>query len=75
MTPFFGPGGNSKAFYDSGAKSTLEAPAWIKKIGLNAYEYEAGNGLTAGIATLKAIGEQARINGIKMSFHTPYSTA
>ena len=72
MTPFFGPGGNSKAFYDSGAKSTLDAPAWIKTIGLNAYEYEAGNGLTAGVATLKAIGEQARLNDIKMSFHTPY---
>lgn len=72
MTAYFGPGGNSQAFYNSGAKSTLDAPAWLKKIGLNAYEYEAGNGLTAGPATLKAIGEQARINGIKMSFHTPY---
>lgn len=68
----FGPGGNSDSFYDEGKKSTLEAPLWVKERGLDAYEYEAGNGLTAGDATLKRIGDAAREHGILMSFHTPY---
>ena len=68
----FGPGGNSESFYDEGFKSTLQAPAWLKARGLDAYEYQAGNGLTAGIATLKKIGEEAKKHGILMSLHTPY---
>jgi deoxyribonuclease-4 len=68
----FGPGGNSESFYDEGFKSTLQAPAWLKARGLDAYEYQAGNGLTAGLATLKKIGEEAKKHGILMSLHTPY---
>ena len=70
--PTFGTGGNSESFYEQGNKATVQAPAWIKKIGLDAYEFEAGNGLNAGDATLKKIGDAARENGILMSFHTPY---
>ena len=68
----FGPGGNSEAFYHDGKKSTFQAPEWIKCIGLDAYEYEAGNGMTAGDATLKKIGDEAAKHGVLMSFHTPY---
>ena len=42
------------------------------KIGLDAYEYEAGNGLAASAPTLAAIGRLAYENNIKMSYHTPY---
>ena len=70
--PTFGPGGNSESFYDEGYKSTLQAPAWLISKGLDAYEYQAGNGLTAGEATLKKIGEEAKKHGILMSLHTPY---
>ena len=69
---FFGPGGNSEAFSLAGFKSTVDAPAWLAGIGLDAYEYEAGNGLSASASTLRAIGEAARVNNIKMSYHTPY---
>ncbi len=69
---YFGPGGNSQAFYDAGMKETKKAPMWLRSIGLDAYEFEAGNGLTAGSATLTAIGEAAKENGIRMSYHTPY---
>lgn len=68
----FGPGGNSESFYEAGNKGTLDAPKWVKKIGLDAYEFEAGNGLNAGEATLAKIGAEARENGILMSLHTPY---
>lgn len=68
----FGPGGNSQSFYDAGFKSTLQAPAFVRDLGLGAYEYEAGNGITAGPSTLQRIGEAARQCGIEMSLHTPY---
>ena len=68
----FGPGGNSDSFYAEGHKSTAEAPAWVKAKGLDAYEYEAGNGLTAGEASLRKVGEEAKKHGILMSLHTPY---
>jgi len=69
---FFGPGGNSEAFYAQKKKSTLEAPSWCADIGLDAYEYEAGNGLRSGEATLSEIGKEAKKHGILMSYHTPY---
>ena len=69
---YFGPGGNSEAFVVAGNRSTLDAPKWISAIGLDAYEYEAGNGLSASPAMLSAIGAEARKYGVKMSYHTPY---
>lgn len=72
MSAFFGPGGNSIAFKAAGGTSTLDAPAWVKSIGLDAYEYEAGNGLAASASMLSAVGIEAAKYGIKMSFHTPY---
>ena len=70
--PTFGAGGNSDSFYAEGKKSTIQAPEWIKQRGLDAYEFEAGQGLKAGEETLKKIGDAAREHGILMSFHTPY---
>jgi deoxyribonuclease-4 len=72
MKAYFGPGGNSEAFKLAGGKSTLDAPAWLESIGLDAYEYEAGNGIAASPQMLSAIGKRAKEHGIKMSFHTPY---
>ena len=72
MAAKFGPGGNSEAFASAGFSSTLDAPAWLSKIGLDAYEYEAGNGLSASPSTLAAIGRRAKENGLKTSYHTPY---
>ena len=72
MSAYFGPGGNSDAFKLAGYKSTLDAPRFVKEIGLDAYEYEAGNGLAASSEMLRMIGENARAEGVKMSFHTPY---
>ncbi|MBQ2734338.1 MAG: TIM barrel protein [Clostridia bacterium] len=68
----FGPGGNSDLFYAEGNKSTVQSPGWVKRFGLDAFEYEAGNGLTAGEASLRAVGAKAKEHGILMSLHTPY---
>ena len=72
MTATFGPGGNGDWFYAEGKKSTLQSPGWLKEKGLDAFEYEAGNGITGGEGTLRAIGEKAREHGILMSLHAPY---
>ena len=72
MKAYFGPGGNSEAFKLAGGKSSLDAPKWIKSIGLDAYEYEAGNGIASSAQMLAAIGKEAELHNIKMSFHTPY---
>ncbi len=72
MKALFGPGGNSDDFYSLGNISTRSAPSWIKKIGLDAYEYEAGNGLNATDDMLIAVGKSAAENGIKLSYHAPY---
>ena len=71
VTPAFGPGGNSAEFMAAGYKSTKDAPAWVRATGLDAYEYEAGNGIAGSEATLTAIGEEAKRAGIRMSLHTP----
>ena len=70
--PFFGPGGNCEAFYASGAKATKDAPAWVKSIGLTAYEYEAGRGVSVGAGVLTEIGQAAKTAGVHMSLHAPY---
>ena len=68
----FGPGGNGDLFYAAGKKSTKDAPKWLKKFGLDAYEYEAGKGIMAGEDALRTIGEEAKKHGIAMSLHAPY---
>ena len=72
MSAFFGPGGNSKSFYDEGFKSTFQAPGWVKSKGLDAYEYEGGQGIRGSIETFTKIGDEAEKNGIKLSVHAPY---
>ncbi len=70
--PTFGPGGNGEWFKAEGGKATVQAPGWLSAKGLDAYEYEAGKGITAGEGALRAIGEKAREHGILMSLHAPY---
>ncbi len=71
-TPVFGPGGNSESFYREGFKSTKQAPAWVAARGLDAYEYQGGNGITASDASLVEVGRAAADAGISMSVHAPY---
>ena len=72
MSAKFGPGGNSDAFRAAGGKSTLQAPGFVKGLGLDAYEYEAGDGITGSAEMFAAIGRKAVEHGIEMSFHAPY---
>ena len=72
MTIHFGPAGNSQSFADAGFKATVDAPAFIQKMGLNAYEYQCGHGVSVGDETARRIGDAARAHGVTMSLHAPY---
>ncbi len=68
----FGPGGNSESFYAAGNKSTKQAPKWLSEIGLDAYEYQCGNGVTGSDSNFAEVGRLAKEYGIAMSLHAPY---
>lgn len=67
-----GPSGNSEGFYNSGHKHTLEAPKWLSDIGLNAFEYSFGRGISISEPTALKIGEEMRKYDIAFSAHAPY---
>lgn len=69
----FGPSGNCVSFYEAGYKRSVDAPKWIKEsMGLDAYEYSFGRGITLGDETAALIGEEAKKYGLKVSVHAPY---
>lgn len=69
-----GPSGNSLAFYESGFEHTYQAPAWLKELGLNAFEYSFGRGVKISDATAQKIANEMIKNGIELSVHAPYYT-
>lgn len=68
----FGPAGNSDSFAAAGFKATVDAPKWLRGLGLDAYEYQCGRGVNIGDETAAKIGAAARAHGITLSLHTPY---
>ena len=68
----FGPGGNSALFSVSGYRSSIYAPEWVRKMELDAYEYECGNGVSGSEETFAEIGLNAVHHGVAMSLHAPY---
>ncbi len=68
----FGPAGNPKSFYDSGAQHSFEMPAYLRCLGLDAYEYQCGRGVSIQEDTARRIGAEAKAHDIAMSVHAPY---
>jgi len=68
----FGPSGNSESFYEAGYKSTWQAPAWLKAMGLSAYEYSFGRGVQLSREGAEKIAGEARTQDIALSVHAPY---
>ncbi|MEG1857568.1 MAG: TIM barrel protein [Pseudoflavonifractor sp.] len=71
MSVKFGPAGNSESF-SAGHKSSVDAPAWLRAFGLDAYEYQCGKGVNVGEDTARRLGAQAQEHGIALSLHAPY---
>jgi len=72
MKAKFGPEGNCDAFKRAGGRSTLQAPGFVRSVGLDAYEYEAGNGISGSPELFASLGAKAKEHGIALSFHAPY---
>ena len=70
--PTFGPAGSGSAFAAAGGKHTKDLPAWLKRYGLDAFEYQGGNGIRGSDAAFSEIGAAAREAGILVSLHAPY---
>lgn len=69
MSAKFGPAGNAESFP---YKSSVDAPKWLREIGLDCYEYQCGKGVNVGEATARKIGLAAVEHGISLSLHAPY---
>ena len=68
----FGPSGNSEKFYADGNKTSLEAPKWLKDMGLNAYEYQCSKGVKIKKESATRLKQEALENDIFLSIHAPY---
>ncbi|RJQ26653.1 MAG: endonuclease IV [Peptococcaceae bacterium] len=72
MSIRFGPAGAPESFYAEGYKSSLDMPAWLKRNGLDAFEYQCSRGVNIGEETARRLGALARENNILLSIHAPY---
>ena len=68
----FGPSGNSEAFYEEGHKETTEAPEWLNKMGLNAFEYSFTLGQFLSDKTAEKILAEGKKYDIEFSVHAPF---
>lgn len=68
----FGPSGNSDSFYEQGYKSSVDMPAWLSKIGLDAYEYSCSRGVRISWDMAGKLRGEARKYNIILSVHAPY---
>ena len=69
---WFGTAGNSDSFYEMGYKSTSQVPEYIKKMGINAYEYQCGRGVRVNQAEAIKLKQNAGAQSVRLSLHSPY---
>ncbi len=72
MGAVFGTAGNPQDFYDRGFKHSLQMPEYLYGLGLGAYEYQCGRGVSIGAETATAVKAESEKYGIVMSLHSPY---
>ena len=68
----FGPSGNCESFYAEGYTHTEEAAAFVKKRGLDCFEYSFGRGVRMSEEKAISIGNALQKEGIEISAHAPY---
>ncbi|MBQ8309026.1 MAG: TIM barrel protein [Clostridia bacterium] len=68
----FGPSGNCESFYAEGNQHTEQAAAFVKKRGLDCFEYSFGRGVRMTEDKAISIGEAFETEGIEISAHAPY---
>ncbi len=68
----FGPSGNDEAFYAAGYKHSEQSAEYVKKQGLDCFEYSFCRGVNMGAHKARSIGEAFRKAGVEISVHAPY---
>ncbi|MBR1974821.1 MAG: TIM barrel protein [Clostridia bacterium] len=68
----FGPSGNCESFYAEGFSHTEESAAFVKKRGLDCFEYSFGRGVRMSEDKAISIGEAFANEGVEISVHAPY---
>lgn len=71
MPARFGPAGNSE-YFGANYKSTIQAPGYLEKMGLDHYEYQCGRGVKVSDKTAISLREKAAQHNITLSLHAPY---
>ncbi len=67
----FGPAGSSDAF-SKVYKSSLDMPKYLREFGLNAFEYQCGQGVRVSDTLAASLKANAEEHGIQLSLHAPY---
>lgn len=68
----FGMAGLDLNFTLQGHKKTIEVPAYLSNMGLDAFEYQCGRGVKIKEAAASEFGKAAAEKGITLSLHAPY---
>ena len=68
----FGTAGLDANFTQQGFKKTIEAPVYLEKMGLDAFEYQCGRGVNIGEDKATELGKIAAEKGVILSLHAPY---
>ena len=71
MSALFGPAGSSEDFH-SKHKFSWEMPGYLADMGLNAFEYQCGQGVRVNDKTAQRLKEESNRLGIRLSLHSPY---
>ncbi len=68
----FGPSGNCERFYAEGHEHTEEAADFVKKMGLDCFEYSFGRGVRMTEAKARSLRDAFGGAGVEISVHAPY---
>ena len=68
----FGPSGNCESFYAEGNAHTEQAAAFVKKRGLDCFEYSFGRGVRMSEDKAISIGAAFAAENVEISVHAPY---
>ena len=68
----FGPSGNCEKFYAEGYSHTEQSAGFVKRHGLDCFEYSFGRGVRMSEDKAISIGEAFKTAGVEISAHAPY---
>ncbi len=71
MSAIFGPAGSAEKFSKL-YKSSADMPKYLSELGLDAFEYQCGQGVRVSDAVGAALKANAEKYGITLSLHAPY---